>query len=60
MLPTQQTIHRTLECDRECVLECVWTPSGRGLVCIWVERHSAASAAAHTQESAADPRRKVA
>jgi hypothetical protein len=64
----QHIVNRPMERVSECVLvgalepvlDCVWTPSGRGLSCNWVERRSSASAAESAQDRTAESRRKVA
>jgi hypothetical protein len=52
MLTTQQTTNRSLE--------CVWTLSGKGLKCIWVERAASAPAGDCRQQNAPDSQQRVA
>jgi hypothetical protein len=52
MLTAQQVVIRSLE--------CLWTLSDRGLVCIWIVREVAAPAGVRRQESAPDLHQKVA
>jgi len=42
------------------ILECVWTPSAKGLKCIWVERTVSAAIASSMRDEKSGSNRKVA